>query len=222
MTAVVVDELSFSYRDDDPVIERLSATFAPGTTTAITGPSGRGKSTLLYLLGLMLTPSAGTVSVGGTVASTMSDAGRSQVRARHIGFVFQDAALDQDRTVLDNVIEGAIYAGLDRSEAIGRARELLERYGVETRWSHRPGEVSGGQAQRIALCRALLTAPSVVLADEPTGNLDLASSGLVLDGLNDAASAGATVIIATHDPRVTDRVQSVFDLGSDGTQRRAG
>lgn len=201
---VTVEDLSFGYRGEETIIESLSHTFASGAVTGVTGASGRGKSTLLYLIGLLLTPWAGHVGIAGAPrASLLGDTQRSRLRAARIGFVFQDAVLDPSRSVLDNVMEGAIYAGLPRAIARKRADNLLERFGVRLRSDHRPGEVSGGQAQRVALARAMLTQPSVILADEPTGNLDADSAGVVLDALTAAAQQhGTTVIIASHDARV--------------------
>jgi putative ABC transport system ATP-binding protein/lipoprotein-releasing system ATP-binding protein len=204
--------LSFGYRADEPIIVDLDHAFAPGAVTAVTGPSGRGKSTLLYLLGLLLTPDAGSVHIGDVAASKMSDADRSHLRATRIGFVFQDAVLDPSRTVLDNVVEGAIYSDTGRGTALSRARELMERFGVELRETHRPGEVSGGQAQRIALCRALLNRPDIVLADEPTGNLDPAAAGVVMAALAEEAAAGATVVVATHDRTMIDAADEELAL----------
>jgi lipoprotein-releasing system ATP-binding protein len=210
---LTVEGLSFRYRADEPIITDLDHAFAAGRITVVTGPSGCGKSTLLYLLGLLLTPDAGVVRIGDGSASTLSDAARSRLRAGSIGFVFQDAMLDPSRTVLDNVIEGAIYADTPRSVAVARARSLLERFGVELRVTHRPGEVSGGQAQRIALCRALLNQPAVILADEPTGNLDATAATVVMDALTEEAASGATVIVATHHPGMIDAADEVVDLG---------
>lgn len=196
---LAVESLSFGYTADEPLIVGLDHTFAPGRVTAVTGASGRGKSTLLYLLGLLLTPGEGRVVVDGVEASALPDADRSHLRATRIGFVFQDAVLDPSRTVLDNVVEGAIYADVPRRVAIARARRLLERFDVDLRETHKPGEVSGGQAQRIALCRALLNEPRIVLADEPTGNLDAAAAAVVMGALAEEAADGATVVVATHD-----------------------
>lgn len=190
----------------------LSIDFAPKAVTVLTGRSGRGKSTLLYLLGLLLKPTGGTVLYDGVDVSSASDRQRSRWRADHVGFVFQDAALDQTRTVVENVMEVALYARMPRSLAHRRALALLERFDVKLRQDHRPGEVSGGQAQRVALCRALLTTPSLILADEPTGNLDREASSVVLDALSAHAEDGATVIVASHDAEVIDRGGHVVDL----------
>lgn len=194
-------DLTFSYRRvAQPVIEGLTYAFEPGAITAVTGASGRGKSTLLYLLGLMMTPRSGTVVLEGNDVSGLPDGERSRLRAAHIGFVFQDAVLDPSRTVLDNVIEGARYAPVDLTGARRRALELLAAIGVEHRADHLPGEVSGGQAQRVALCRALVKRPTVLLADEPSGNLDPVSADVVWEVLAAEARTGSTVVVATHDP----------------------
>lgn len=211
---VTLEALSFGYRREEPIIDSLSHTFAAGQVNGVTGPSGRGKSTLLYLIGLLLTPLSGRIGIGEEAeASALGDTERSRLRASGIGFVFQDAMLDPSRSVLDNVAEAAIYSGLPRNVARQRASELLKRFGVALRVDHKPGEVSGGQAQRVALCRALLHRPAVILADEPTGNLDAESARVVIDALTGAAHAeGATVIIASHDPRVVAACDVVLEL----------
>ena len=211
---VVLEELSFGYRPREPIFDGLDYGFAPRLVTGVTGASGRGKSTLLYLIGLLLAPWSGRISLGDEGrASDLGDAARSRLRAHRIGFVFQDALLDPSRTVIDNVVEGALYAGLPRGQARVRAQELLDQFGVLVRADHRPGEVSGGQAQRVALCRALLNRPQLILADEPTGNLDPTSADVVIKALTAAAhGAGTTVIIASHDPRVIAACDSVLEL----------
>jgi putative ABC transport system ATP-binding protein/lipoprotein-releasing system ATP-binding protein len=211
---LAVHDLSFGYRRPDPVISGLSHEFGAGEVTAVTGASGRGKSTLLYLIGLLLTPWSGRVAMPNAGdASALSDDERSQLRAARIGFVFQDAMLDPSRSVLDNVIEGGLYAGIPRSVARSEAERLLDHFEVRLRADHRPGEVSGGQAQRVALCRALVKNPALILADEPTGNLDETSAGTVMAGLTDAAHLhGATVIIPSHDSRVVAVCDSVLEL----------
>lgn len=205
--------LHFSYtKGGTEIFGGLTYDFPEGEVTVVTGPSGSGKSTLLYLLGLLITPTSGTISYDKRSVSGIPDRERSHIRAQVVGFVFQDAALDPTRTVLDNVVEGALYAGSRRREAEVRARELLESLGVRLRETHRPGEVSGGQAQRIGICRALIKNPSVVLADEPTGNLDRESAEVVLAALSDAASTGATVVISSHDPAVVQRGDHVLAI----------
>ncbi|MHA6510465.1 ABC transporter ATP-binding protein [Tessaracoccus sp. Y1736] len=215
MTSVLsVSGLRFTYpRGREPVLVDVSAEFDAGETVALTGPSGRGKSTLLYLLGLLLTPDEGEVEVHGRPTSTLNDAQRSTMRARHMGFVFQDAELDPARTVLDSVVEPALYAGHRRRDVIARAGELLGAFGVDARADHLPGQISGGQAQRVALCRALMNRPTILLADEPTGNLDRTNAENVLDRLVGAAKdESVALIIATHDPFVISRVDRVVEL----------
>lgn len=196
-------DLSFAYRkNDEPVIAHLTTTFAPGAVTAVTGPSGSGKSTLLYILALMLRTTGGHVLWDGLESSRLADAERSRLRAARMGFVFQDAILDPTRSISRNVLEAALFAGMPARVAHTRAQGLLDAFGVGHRATHRPGEISGGQAQRVALCRALVTDPVVVFGDEPTGNLDGDSARVVWDALRDHARGGATVIVATHDERL--------------------
>lgn len=202
MTALAVSDLAFGYQPGVPILRGLDAAFASGEMVAVTGPSGRGKSTLLYLLGLMLKPQSGAITVLGEPAQALSDAARAHLRAHHYGFVFQNAALDPTRTIMDNVTEASLYRRQPRAEAVEQASELLDRFGVALRADAKPGQVSGGQAQRIALCRALLGRPAIVLADEPTGNLDQASATVVVDALRAEAERGASVVVVTHDQKV--------------------
>lgn len=204
--------ITFGYDRDAPILNEWSAQFAAGEVVAVTGPSGRGKSTLLYLLGLMLKPGAGEVFVGGESVASLRDARRARLRASLFGFVFQDAALDPTRTVLDNVIETALYRGEPRDDAQRRARALMAQFGVELRANAKPGQVSGGQAQRIALCRALLNDPRILLADEPTGNLDPASADIVVNAFQAQAHSGASVIVVTHDPALVARCDRRIEL----------
>ena len=209
--------LSFAYRRSAPtIIERVSFSVPTGAVTALTGASGSGKSTLLYLLALMIRPSAGEVFLDGYPTQRLADSDRSRLRAAAVGFVFQDALLDPARTVLDNVCESGLFAGMRRREAVARACDLLERFGVADRADHRPGEISGGQAQRVALCRALLTEPEVVFADEPTGNLDDASAEVVWQALVAYAADGGTVVVATHDQGLAGRSHHEIRLAGDG------
>ncbi|GGJ53853.1 ABC transporter ATP-binding protein [Glutamicibacter ardleyensis] len=214
MSVLSVKDLGFRYtKDGEELFGGLSYEFTPGKVTALTGPSGRGKSTLLYVLGLMLTPSRGEVILHDQPQSMAADAIRSKVRAHQLGFVFQDSSLDPSRTIIDSVIEPTIYAGVDRQVALDRAALLLEQLGVAARSDHKPGQISGGQAQRVAVARALINDPSVILADEPTGNLDPANAASVLDIFCEAAAAKQrTIVIATHDPYVISRADEVLEL----------
>ena len=151
-------------------------------------------------------------AASGPGLPALPDRRRARLRATSVGFVFQDAELDPSRPILDSVVEPGLYAGLPRRELEGRARILLERFGLGHRAEHRPGQVSGGQAQRVAVCRALVNTPAVVLADEPTGNLDPDNASLVLDALAEAAGEGRTVVVATHDPAVVARADEVVRL----------
>jgi putative ABC transport system ATP-binding protein/lipoprotein-releasing system ATP-binding protein len=210
---IAAENLRFRYSADaEELFGGLDHQFPERCLSVITGASGRGKSTLLYLIGLLITPTEGRIHFGDSDVGDLSDGSRSTLRASSIGFVFQDAALDTTRSVLDNVVEGALYAGMRRRTAENRARRLLDHFGVELRSDHRPGEVSGGQAQRVGLCRALIKNPRIILADEPTGNLDEASATVVLDALRDAADSGAIVIVASHDPVVAARGDVIIDL----------
>ena len=209
---IALESVRFGYNTDETIIDTLSWDFAAGAMTAVTGPSGKGKSTLLYLIGLLVTPWSGVIRFGDVDAGGLTDVKRSGIRASRVGFVFQDAALDPTRTVLDNIIESSLYTNTSRSDAISRAEDLMDRFEVGLRADHKPGEVSGGQAQRIALCRALINQPEIILADEPTGNLDSRTAGVVLEAFEQLAGEGNTVIVATHDQTIVDRCDQVLDL----------
>lgn len=210
---ITAEDLRFRYHADaEELFGGLDHQFPEQCVSVVTGASGRGKSTLLYLIGLLISPTEGRIRFRDTDVGDLNDRSRSALRASSIGFVFQDAALDTTRSVLDNVVEGALYAGVRRRVAENRARRLLDHFGVELRSDHRPGEVSGGQAQRVGLCRALVKDPRIILADEPTGNLDEASATVVLDALREAADDGAIVIVASHDPQVVARGDVIVDL----------
>lgn len=210
---IQAEGLEFRYsKSAPPIVAHFSHHFLHERVTSIVGASGRGKSTLLYILAGVLTPQAGTVSAHGITYSELADRERSMFRARHFGFVFQDALLDSARTVLDNVCESGVFAGMNRTDSSDRARSLLNRFGLSTLANHLPAQISGGQAQRAALCRALLTKPTVILADEPTGNLDQETAERVFTSLSEVAEQGATVIIATHSIEIATQSDVRLDL----------
>lgn len=199
---VTLRDLVVRYRPGSPVIAGISHCFVAGSMTAVTGPSGRGKSTLLYAMGLLMAPAAGSVLFGADPTERLSDWQRSRLRAAQIGFLFQDAHLDPRRTVLENIVEGCFYAGMTRDASRRQALDLMHRLELDVPPDRRPGQISGGQSARIALGRALAKRPALLLADEPTGNLDLATARRVLAELRHAAVAGSVVVIATHDESV--------------------
>lgn len=205
-------DLTFGYRRGQPVVRGWSGSIELGEIVAVVGASGTGKSTLLYLLGALVRPWSGSLRIGGVSVEQLGDGPRSDLRATTIGFVFQDALLDARRSVLDNIVEGAIYRGVDRRVATRRARELLERLDIDVEPGRRATDLSGGQAQRVALCRALLNEPSILLADEPTGNLDRTNAAAVESVLREQTDAGRLVAIVTHDESLASRCDRTYRL----------
>ena len=202
------------------VLRGVNLSVAKGEMVAIVGASGSGKSTLLHLLGGLDVPSAGTVSVGGQAMTALGEDGRSRLRSRSVGFVFQFHQLLPEFTALENVMmPGWIAGGRAESEAKSRAEELLRDLGLMERAEHKPGELSGGEQQRIAVARALHRRPAVLLADEPTGNLDRAATGVLLDLFEKyRANEGQAIVIATHNPDVARAAGRVLEL-EDGLLR---
>lgn len=199
---------------DIGVLDRLSVTFAAGSITGIIGPSGSGKSTLLHIIGTLETPTAGTVTYDGAGApSTETDL--AAFRRDHIGFVFQQHHLIPHLTVLENVLVPQL-AGKGKSlstDAVSRANHLLKRVGLSERTSHKPSELSGGECQRVAVVRSLLQNPDIVLADEPTGALDAATAGALLDLLLELQKDdGFTLIVVTHTPEIAARLGRIVRL----------
>jgi lipoprotein-releasing system ATP-binding protein len=196
-----------------PVLDRVSFTLEPGRRMAIMGPSGSGKSTLLSILGGIDEPTTGAVRLDGVDPFAGDAAARAAFRNRRIGFVFQEHHLLAGCTALDNVLVPALAAGRVPRETIARGKRLLERVGLAGRLDHRPGELSGGERQRVAVARALVLAPRLVLADEPTGQLDARSAADVADLLLDlTAESGGMLVVVTHAESLAERVGSVRRL----------
>jgi putative ABC transport system ATP-binding protein len=186
----------------------ISLQIPAGRVTAVMGPSGSGKSTLLNLVAGLDRPTSGTVTVDGVQVNRLSEAALARYRRQRIGLVFQFFNLLNNLTVLDNVLVPAELAGTRRRNAIPRARQLLEQLGIADHERKYPVQLSGGERQRVAVARAVINRPSVLLADEPTGALDTQSGEQVMDLLADLNRTGLTILLVTHDPRVAERYSS--------------
>ena len=197
------------------VLDGATLSIGAGEIVALVAPSGAGKSTLLHVAGLLDTPSSGEVAIGGVPAQGLGDAARTRLRREAIGFVYQFHHLLPEFSALENVALPQRAAGAPRARAEARARELLAAVGLEARAAHRPAELSGGEQQRTALCRALANAPQLLLADEPTGNLDPETSSRVFDLLlRLVRDAGRSALIATHNPDLAARMDRTLRLAA--------
>jgi len=205
-----------SYRAPDGapirVLDGVDLTVERGRLAVVLGASGSGKSTLLSVLGLLEDADGGALSLGGEPVSALRRSARSRARGRYVGFVFQSFLLLPSLTALDNVLLAARYAGRAGAEARRRARELLAQFGVLERQGHYPPQLSGGEQQRVAFCRAVLNDPPVLLADEPTGNLDDANGRVILDALRARARAGAAVVVVSHRPDAAAGADTVYRM----------
>lgn len=193
-------------------LQSITLDIAANEYVALMGPSGSGKSTLMNILGCLDTPSLGTYILNGTDVSHLVDNELAEIRNKEIGFVFQTFNLLPRYTALENVALPLIYAGINKEERNKRAVEVLEQVGLGDRVKHKPNELSGGQRQRVAVARALVNRPSIILADEPTGNLDSKTSIEIMQLISDIHEAGNTVILVTHEPDIAKNAQRIIHL----------
>ncbi|WP_302082024.1 ABC transporter ATP-binding protein [Salinibaculum rarum] len=193
-------------------LDDVSLTLERGSYTAVMGPSGSGKSTLLNLVGGLDTPTSGTVSVNGTDLGTLSEPARADVRGREVGFVFQTFNLMPRLTAIENVVLPLTFQGWGRDERTERARELLTAVGLADRLDHKPPELSGGQRQRVAIARALAAEPAILLADEPTGNVDTDTGAQVMELLGEVNAEGRTILLVTHERYIAEHADRIVHM----------
>jgi putative ABC transport system ATP-binding protein len=203
-----------------PALQGVNLEVANGEFLAIVGPSGSGKSTMMNILGCLDRPTSGRYILDGQPVDELDDDGLASVRSRSIGFVFQSYNLLPRTSALENVATPLLYQGVGRKERLRRAQAALERLGLGDRLSHEPSELSGGQQQRVGIARALVTEPALILADEPTGNLDSHSGAEVLDLFHDLHSLGRTIVLITHDADVAAAADRAVHL-RDGQLQQA-
>ncbi|HET6724903.1 MAG TPA: ABC transporter ATP-binding protein [Gammaproteobacteria bacterium] len=213
---IKIDQLSKVYATDEVetyALNGISFNIERGEYVAILGPSGCGKTSLMSILGLLSTPSGGNYLLNGTAVEDLDNADRAHIRNKEIGFIFQTFNLIGDLSVYENVELPLVYrGGIDKDERRRRVNGVLERVGMAHRVNHYPSQLSGGQQQRVAVARALVGEPSILLADEPTGNLDSASGAAVMELMDELHQAGATICMVTHDPRYATRAARTIQL----------
>jgi putative ABC transport system ATP-binding protein len=203
-----LDGVTKVYGEEPPVValDGVSFSVGRGELVAIVGPSGSGKSTLLHVMGTLERPSGGMLRIDGVDAAELDDRELSRLRARGIGFVFQQFFLAEHATVRENVADGMLYAGVAAAERRRRADEALERVGLAPRATFKPTKLSGGERQRVAIARALVGRPAIVLADEPTGNLDSTNGAAIMQLIHELNADGATIVLITHDAGLADQL----------------
>jgi putative ABC transport system ATP-binding protein len=209
-----VDDVTKSYPGEPPVeaLREVNLKIGPGELVGIVGPSGSGKTTLLQLMGTLDRPTSGRVRVTGLDVAAMTDEDVAYLRATRIGFIFQQFFLAEHSTVLDNVADGLLYAGIAIGQRRVRALDALELVGLALRPHARPTQLSGGQRQRVAIARALVGQPAIVLADEPTGNLDQATGQSILALIDQLHQAGSTIVVITHDHTIAERMPRKVEI----------
>ncbi len=207
-----ISKIFYTDEVETHALSEVDLRFEPGDYVAVSGPSGCGKSTLLSILGLLDTPNSGQYLLNGRSVANLGLTERARIRNREVGFIFQAFNLIGDLTVYENVELPLVYRGTAGAERRRRTFEALERFGMAHRRKHFPSQLSGGQQQRVAVARAVVGEPSLLLADEPTGNLDSKNGTEVMDMLDSLHESGATICMVTHDPRYADRAARMIHL----------
>ncbi|SIO52796.1 ABC transporter ATP-binding protein [Chitinophaga niabensis] len=214
-TVILLDQIRKSYfigKNELPVLKGVSLNINRNEYVALMGPSGSGKSTLMNILGCLDTPTSGKYVLSGHDVSSMEDNELARIRNQEIGFVFQQFNLMPRLSALENVAVPLIYGGVGKKEREDKARAMLEKVGLGDRYKHKPNELSGGQCQRVAIARALVNDPSIILADEPTGNLDTKTSIEIMDIFSKIHASGNTVILVTHEEDIAAHARRIIRL----------
>jgi putative ABC transport system ATP-binding protein len=214
-----IRDLAKRYPGGVDALRGVALTVEEGELLAVVGPSGSGKSTLLHIMGTLDRPTEGDVRVAGHDVASLPDRRLAGLRARHVGFVFQQFFLVEGLNAVENVAQGLLYSGVPDAERRSRATEQLERVGLGHRLTHRPAQLSGGERQRVAIARALVARPSIVFADEPTGNLDTRSGAQIVGLLRDLNAQGTTIVVITHDLEVAASLPRRVHIRDGGIER---